>query len=69
MPEQNSRFDPSELSALERARIVTLAEGSRLSSLSEDTIKREHPDKLVRLSPRRLGIRVGDCLFLSEKSA
>jgi hypothetical protein len=64
MPEQDRRFDLPKLTALELARIVPLAEGSRLSSLSEDTLRREHSDKLVRLSARRLGIRVGDALML-----
>jgi hypothetical protein len=67
MPEQNSKSDTSaQLSALELNRIVPLAEAARLSSLSEDTIKREFPNWLVRLSPRRLGVRVADALRLTS---
>jgi hypothetical protein len=65
MPEQASKSD-SHLSALELNRIVSLAEAARLSSMSEDTIKRRFPEKLVRLSPRRLGVRVADALMLSS---
>jgi hypothetical protein len=57
------------LTPIERLRIVTLVEAARLSGVSKDTLLRHHRDKLVRLSPRRLGIRVGDALMLAEKSA
>ena len=35
-----------------------------LSSLSEDSLKRHHRDKLVQLSPRRLGMKRKDALSL-----
>ena len=34
-----------------------MKESSELSSLSEDSLKRNHPDKIVRLGPRRLGMK------------
>ena len=34
-----------------------MKELSELSSLSEDSLKRNHPDKIVRLGPRRLGMK------------
>jgi len=46
-------------------RIVTLAEGSRLSSLSVDTLRRRHRNKFIRLSERRFGMRKRDALMLS----
>ena len=46
-------------------RIVTLAEASRLTSLSIDTLRRRHRNKFVRLSERRFGMRRRDCLMLS----
>jgi hypothetical protein len=55
-----------QLSPLELSRIIELPEASRLSSLSIDTIKRRYKDKLIKLSPRRLGIRLRDALLLSE---
>ena len=55
-----------KLSAIELLRIVPLPEASRLSSLSDDTLKRRHKDKLIHLSNRRLGMRVKDALMLAE---
>jgi hypothetical protein len=45
-------------------RIVPLKQAAEVSSLSEDTLKRRHPDKIIRLSERRLGMRLGDALML-----
>jgi hypothetical protein len=46
-------------------RVVTLAEASRLSSLSIDTLRRKHRNKFVQLSERRFGMRKRDALMLS----
>ena len=51
----------------ERRRIVTLKEAVRLSSLSEDTIRRRHPNKIIKLSPRRCGMRLEDVLALTNE--
>jgi hypothetical protein len=51
---------------LELNRIVTLEQAAKLCSLSADTIQRRWPDKLIKLSPRRIGIRVRDALMLAE---
>jgi hypothetical protein len=50
---------------LELQRIVTMVEGARLAGVSLDTLKRRHADKIIRLSPRRRGIRIGDALMLN----
>ena len=47
-------------------RIVCLREAAQLAGCSEDTLKRRHPEKIIRLSPRRLGMRVRDALFLTD---
>jgi hypothetical protein len=47
-------------------RIARPKEAEELSSLSWDTIEREHADKIVRLSPQRVGIRVGHALMLAK---
>ena len=47
-------------------RILPLEQAAEVSSLSADTLKRRHLDKLIRLSPRRLGMRLRDALMLSE---
>jgi hypothetical protein len=54
------------LSRLELERIAPLAEASHLSGLSEDSIRRNHRDKLIVLGPRRLGMRVKHALMLGE---
>jgi hypothetical protein len=54
-------------SATELQRIASLAEAERLSGLSEDSLKRHHGDKIIRMSPRRLGMRVGHALQLTKK--
>ncbi len=47
-------------------RIITLQEAEKISSLSVDSWKRHHADKVVELSPRRLGVRLRDALMLRE---
>ena len=51
---------------LELDRIITLQEAKKISSLSVNSWKRNHPDKIVELSPRRLGVRLRDALMLRE---
>jgi hypothetical protein len=46
--------------------IISMAEAERISGLSHDTIKRRHSDKIIKLSPRRNGMRLVDALFLGE---
>jgi hypothetical protein len=57
------------LSALELARIAPLSEASHLSGLSEDTLRRSHSDKLLKLSERRTGMRVRDALMLANEAS
>ena len=61
-PTNDFKFPPG----LELDRIVTLQEAEKISSLSVDSWKRHHPDKLVELSPRRLGVRLRDALMLGK---
>jgi hypothetical protein len=65
MSEHNDAQDPA-LSELELRRVVPLAEASRLTSLSEDSIRRHHRDKLVRMSPGRLGMTVKAVLSIAR---
>jgi len=50
--------------ALER--FVPLDEAARLRGISEDTLEREDPDKIVRLSERRKGMRIRHALMIPE---
>ena len=47
-------------------RIVSLAEAERLSSVSRDSWRRNHADKLIRLGPRRFGVRLRDVLMFNK---
>jgi hypothetical protein len=54
------------LPPIELLRIVEMEEAERLSSLSADTLVREHADKIVKLSSRRNGMRVAHALMLND---
>ena len=51
---------------IELLRIVPPEEVERLSTLSWDSIKRHHRDKILHVSDRRVGMRVGHALMLSK---
>jgi hypothetical protein len=51
---------------VELLRIVEPEEAERLSSLSWDSILRNHRDKIIQISKRRVGIRAGHALMLSK---
>jgi hypothetical protein len=51
---------------LELERIISLEEAEKVSSLSPDSWKRSHSDKIIKLSPRRLGVRLRDALMLGS---
>jgi hypothetical protein len=52
------------LTATEANRIVPLPEAAHLSSLSTDTLKREYPEYIIKLSERREGMRVHHALMI-----
>lgn len=49
---------------VELLRIAEPEEAERLSSADWDTLKRNHPDKIVHVSERRVGMRVGHALMI-----
>lgn len=51
---------------LELERILELPEVEEITSLSVDSIKRHHRDKLVSLSPRRLGMKLRNALAIAN---
>jgi hypothetical protein len=59
--------DASGLSPLELERIVSIAEAVRLSGLSEESWRREHRDKWIKLSARRYGVRLKHALFVGAE--
>ncbi len=62
----SERVSADDLSKLERLRIVSMAEAARLAGLSEDSLRRHHGSKIIKLSPRRDGMRVEDALMLRK---
>lgn len=55
-----------DLPPLEALRIASLTEAGRLSGLHPDTLRRRFPHLIIRLSPRRQGMRVRDALRLAN---
>ena len=51
---------------LELLRIAPMSEAEHLSGASADTLKRAHPDKIIKLSKRREGMRVVHALMLRD---
>jgi hypothetical protein len=48
-------------------RIVPPPEAEKLAGADWDTLKRNYPNKVVKISQRREGMRVGDALRLAPK--
>jgi hypothetical protein len=67
MPKSNDDELPNP-TPVELNRIVSLAEATRLSSLSVDTLRDQFSEKIVQLSPKRAGMRVGHALMLRKTS-
>ena len=51
---------------LESERIVSLKEAAQLRGVSVDTLKRNDRDKIIKLSKRRLGVKLKDVLQLDD---
>jgi hypothetical protein len=64
---QGSFRPTSELLAgLEGERIISLPEAARLNGTSVDTLKRRHSDKIVKMSDKRVGMRLKHALTLAQ---
>jgi hypothetical protein len=51
---------------LELERIVLLEEAERITTLSPDTLKRRYAPCIVRLSPRRVGMKLRHVLAIAS---
>jgi hypothetical protein len=47
-------------------RIISMEQAAAVSGLSADTLKRRYSDKIIKLSPRRIGMRLRDALLLAD---
>jgi hypothetical protein len=63
-PTQRRSFSLSP--ELERERIITLQQVAELKQLSTDTIRRRYSHLIRRLSPRRVGMKLGDALDIGQ---
>ena len=52
---------------LELQRVVTLREAAEISGISLDTIRRRYPQIIIKLSPRRVGVRLRDALSIGDR--
>jgi hypothetical protein len=59
------RLEGDQYSDVELDRIITLSEATRISTISADSWRRHHRGMLVRLTPRRIGVRLRHALMLS----
>jgi hypothetical protein len=51
---------------IELESVRPLSEARERTSLSEDTLKREYPDYVIQLSPRRLGMKLRHILGITR---
>ena len=54
------------LTAIEREGIVSIGEAAKLRGVHPDTLKENESDKLIQISPRRLGMRRKHALMLDD---
>jgi hypothetical protein len=54
--------------AIEMQRVVSIPEAAQICNLSADTLRRRYRDKFIRLSPRRIGMRIGDVLAIGKST-
>ena len=62
----SKRQDEPELSALELLRIASMKEAARLAGVSERTLRRNYADRILQVSERRQGMRVGVALQIKS---
>lgn len=59
--------DHEQLRTLEPMRIILLPDVAKFLGVSVETLTRHHGDKIVRISPRRRGMRVRDVLAIGPE--
>jgi len=69
MSSRTTTSEPQQLSAIEFRKILTLEQVTELTTLSADSLRRHHADKIRRLGPRRLGMRLGDALAIGAPAS
>jgi hypothetical protein len=54
---------------LELESVVRMAVAEKITSLSADSLRRNHPSLIVKLSPRRDGMKLRDALAIANGTA
>jgi hypothetical protein len=54
---------------LELQRVIPLRQAGEVAGISADTIRRNYPEIIVQLSPRRVGVRLRDALAIGKPAA
>jgi hypothetical protein len=49
-------------------RIVSIKQAAQLAGISERTLKDSHPDKVIQISPGRIGMRLRDALRIKDRN-
>lgn len=55
-----------EFSALELERVLSLKEAAHITSTSIDTLRRNHADRIRKISARRYGMKLRDVISIGE---
>jgi hypothetical protein len=64
-PKHAMSDNPKKLSPLDLERVAAKPEIERLTGMNFHSIKRHYANKIVRLSPRRIGMRIKDVLSIA----
>jgi hypothetical protein len=62
------RIEDVDLREIELDRVVTIRQAAKLAGVSERTLRDTRADKIIRISPGRIGMRVRDALLIAEKA-
>jgi hypothetical protein len=62
------RIEDIELpEAVVMMRIISIKQAAQLAGVSERTLKDSHPDKVIQISPGRIGMRLRDALRIKDR--
>lgn len=54
---------------IELQRVIPLKQAAEVGGVSADTIRRNYPNLIIKLSPRRVGVRLCDALRIGQPAA
>ena len=54
---------------LELLRVLPVEQAAEIAGISKDTLRRNHPEIIIKLSTRRVGVRLRDALAIGRPVA